>query len=126
MTEVKEAIMTSRLLIFLRIVYFKPLFNFLFLKPLITNPGYRYNSIELLPRVKCPLLILNSQDDTIIAPALGKKLYEAALHRQPYPVNRRARYVTFPKAKTYGHCQLVEDPQIPKIITDFLHSNLTK
>lgn len=38
----------------------------------------RYNTLERLPRVKCPVLIVHSPDDTLIPYSHGRQLFQAA------------------------------------------------
>lgn len=49
----------------------------------------RYASAEQIPDVKCPILVLHGQHDTIIPYALGHKLFEAAPERSMSGVPKR-------------------------------------
>ena len=39
---------------------------------------YRYNTLEALKQVRCPVLVVHSRDDKVVPFSHGKKLYEAA------------------------------------------------
>lgn len=62
--------------------------------------GNRYNSVSLVDRIDCPLLILHGVDDELVPLAQGRKLFEAA--REP------KRLVTVDAA---GHMNVGDYPE---------------
>src|SRR5262249_2519814 len=77
----------------------------------------RYASIEQIPKVTCPILMLHGRRDTIVPYALGRKLFEAA---PPNAADGTAReFVDLPHA---DHNDMLEtDGEIPgEAVADFI------
>ncbi|NWT62576.1 AB12B protein, partial [Erythrocercus mccallii] len=67
----------------------------------------------------CPLLILHAEDDGILPPKLGRKLYETAL--EAYKDKSKVKFVTFPKELGLGHDYISFNPELPAVVKDFLN-----
>lgn len=76
-------------------------------RPLLSE---KYDSMSAAARVRCPVLVIHGEDDTIIPAALGKKLASSFVD---------ARYVLLPST---GHNDLLSNPGVPVEMATFLHT----
>ncbi|NWV61486.1 AB12B protein, partial [Malurus elegans] len=90
-------------------------------------PGFEYLILDSLARadmffssdenvkvLKCPLLILHAEDDGVVPPKLGHKLYETA--RKAYKDKSKVKFITFPKKLGLGHDYISSNPELPALV----------
>jgi abhydrolase domain-containing protein 12 len=117
-TSIREAIKWHPFAFFYRHL---PLFEWFFVEPIVENELTNFDSISLLNKIDSPLLILHAMDDTIIPFHLGHKLYEHSLELQP-KYCRKAQMIAFNGEYGYGHKNIYKDPELPKIIDNYIKS----
>jgi len=98
-----------------------PLFEWFFVEPIVKNELTNFDSTSLLSRIDLPLLILHAMDDGIVPFHLGYKLYEQSLKDQPKNC-KKAQMIAFNGEYGYGHKSIFKDPELPKIIENFIKS----
>lgn len=98
-----------------------PLFEWFFVEPIVSNNLTNFDSISLLNRIDSPLLILHAMDDHIVPFHLGHKLYEQSLKDQPKNCIK-AQMIAFNGKYGYGHKNIFKDPELPKIIENYIKS----
>ncbi|NXE51644.1 AB12B protein, partial [Casuarius casuarius] len=77
------------------------------------TPGLR--PLELAVKVlSCPLLILHAEDDAVLPPQLGRKVFEAA--RAAYADKAKVKLVTFPAKLGLGHDSISSNPELPALV----------
>ncbi|XP_030340751.1 protein ABHD12B isoform X2 [Strigops habroptila] len=69
--------------------------------------------------LSCPLLILNAEDDAIVPPHLGRKLFETA--HSAYKDKTKVKLITFPKKLGLGHDHISFNLELPALVKDFLN-----
>ncbi|XP_042358738.1 monoacylglycerol lipase ABHD12-like [Plectropomus leopardus] len=74
---------------------------------------------ENVKKMKCPILILHSEDDHLVPIHFAEKIYEAAVSGQDA---ERVKMVSFDGSLGYQHNGIYRDPQLPDIITKFVQS----
>lgn len=76
-----------------------------------------YGSIDLIPEVTCPLLVLHGERDRVVPASLSRKLFEAAREKSVCGIEKR--FVSLPKS---GHNDIlkVEEPIYRKEVESFL------
>ncbi|NXN24728.1 AB12B protein, partial [Nycticryphes semicollaris] len=62
----------------------------------------------------CPLLILHAEDDTVLPPHLGRKLFETA--RNAYKDKTKVKFITFPEKLGLGHDYISFNPELPMLV----------
>lgn len=119
LTNLSEAIESSHHLKFFRPL---PYFHFCFITPITTNPDINFNSLHLLPKVKCPLLVLHATDDTQIPIAQGLTLYRCACVKQPDGVRTRARFHRFKPEPNFplDHSWLYRAKELITVVSEFI------
>lgn len=103
-----------------RLWNFLPYFESCFVERIINNPETNFDSVSLLDRVRCPLLILHARKDWIVDYRLGERLYQTAMNVQPKEVPRPLFYA-FPSVHSHSkivYCELLYD-----IIRKFIERN---
>lgn len=98
-----------------------PLFEWFFVEPIVENELTNFDSVSLLNKIDSPILILHAMDDKIIPFHLGHKLYEHSLKLQPKNC-RKAQMIAFNGEYGYGHKNIFKDPELPKIIDNYIKS----
>ncbi|KAM9290086.1 protein ABHD12B [Cariama cristata] len=95
-------------------------------------PGFGYLILDSLARgnlffrndenvkvLACPLLILHAEDDAVLPPHLGRKLFETA--RSTYKDKTKVKFITFPEKLGLGHDYISFNPELPTLVKDFLN-----
>ncbi|XP_031968257.1 protein ABHD12B isoform X2 [Corvus moneduloides] len=95
-----------------------PGFEYLILDSL-ARAGMFFRSDENVKVLGCPLLILHAEDDGVVPPKLGRKLYETA--REAYKDKSKVKFVTFPEKLGLGHDYISFHPELPALVKDFLN-----
>ncbi|KAI1283211.1 Lysophosphatidylserine lipase ABHD12 [Halotydeus destructor] len=98
-----------------------PHFRWAFVDPVVNDPNSNFDSESRMRDIRCAILILHAMDDKIVPYPLGVKLYRMALESRPKDVPV-AKMVSFAADHKYGHKDICRDPEIPKIIADFVGS----
>ncbi|XP_067151283.1 protein ABHD12B [Apteryx mantelli] len=94
-----------------------PGFEYLILDSMALG-GMFFRSDENVKVLSCPLLILHAEDDAVLPPHLGRKLFEAA--RDAYADKTKVKFVTFPEKLGLGHDYISSNPELPALVKDFL------
>lgn len=63
----------------------------------------RYPSLELIPQVTCPLLVIHGEQDRVVPIKLGRRLFDTAQRKSANGVEKR--FVSLPKA---GHNDILK------------------
>ncbi|XP_041904220.1 protein ABHD12B isoform X1 [Corvus kubaryi] len=92
-----------------------PGFEYLILDSL-ARAGMFFRSDENVKVLGCPLLILHAEDDGVMPPKLGRKLYETA--REAYKDKSKVKFVTFPEKLGLGHDYISFHPELPALVKD--------
>ncbi|KFQ47107.1 Abhydrolase domain-containing protein 12B, partial [Nestor notabilis] len=95
-----------------------PGFEYLILDSLALGDMF-FRSDENVQVLSCPLLILHAEDDAILPPHLGHKLFETA--RSAYKDKTKVKFITFPKKLGLGHDYIAFNPELPALVKDFLN-----
>ncbi|XP_030922073.1 protein ABHD12B [Geospiza fortis] len=95
-----------------------PGFEYLILDSM-ARAGMFFPSDENVKVLSCPLLILHADDDGVVPPKLGHKLYETAL--QAYKDKSKVKLITFPPKLGLGHDYISFNPELPALVKDFLN-----
>ncbi|NXD53528.1 AB12B protein, partial [Corvus moneduloides] len=90
-----------------------PGFEYLILDSL-ARAGMFFRSDENVKVLGCPLLILHAEDDGVVPPKLGRKLYETA--REAYKDKSKVKFVTFPEKLGLGHDYISFHPELPALV----------
>ncbi|NXK65518.1 AB12B protein, partial [Sylvietta virens] len=90
-----------------------PGFEYLILDSM-ARAGLFFPSDENVKVLGCPLLILHAEDDGVLPPELGRKLYETA--REAYKDKSKVKFVTFPKELDLGHDFISFNPELPALL----------
>ncbi|XP_075282084.1 protein ABHD12B [Opisthocomus hoazin] len=96
-----------------------PGFEYLVLDSLALGEMF-FRSDENVKVLACPLLILHAEDDAVLPPDMGRKLYEAA--RSTYKDKSRVKFITFPEKLGLGHDYISFNPELPALVKDFLNT----
>ncbi|XP_009321202.1 PREDICTED: abhydrolase domain-containing protein 12B [Pygoscelis adeliae] len=78
-----------------------------------------FHSDENVKVLACPLLILHAEDDAVLPPHLGRKLFETA--RSAYKDKTKVKFITFPEKLGLGHDYISFNPELPALVKDFLN-----
>ncbi|NXL01323.1 AB12B protein, partial [Mesembrinibis cayennensis] len=109
-TNIREAAMHFPIT---KLYHHFPGFEYLILDSLaLGNMFFRNN--ENVKVLACPLLILNAEDDAILPPQLGSKLFEIA--RSAYKDKSKVKFITFPKKLGLGHDYISFNPELPALV----------
>ncbi|NXY79197.1 ABD12 lipase, partial [Glareola pratincola] len=73
-----------------------------------------FASDENVKVLACPLLILHAEDDTVLPPHLGRKLFETA--RNAYKDKTKVKFITFPEKLGLGHDYISFNPELPVLV----------
>ncbi|KAM4667034.1 protein ABHD12B isoform 1-T1 [Amazona ochrocephala] len=95
-----------------------PGFEYLILDSLALGDMF-FRSDENVQVLSCPLLILHAEDDSILPPLLGRKLFETA--RSAYRDKTKVKFITFPKKLGLGHDYISFNAEVPALVKDFLN-----
>ncbi|XP_029819476.1 protein ABHD12B [Manacus vitellinus] len=95
-----------------------PGFGYLILDSLARADMF-FQSDENVKVLACPLLILHAEDDGVVPPHLGRKLYETA--RSAYKDKTKVKFITFPEKLGLGHDYISSNPELPALVKDFLN-----
>ncbi|XP_053836498.1 protein ABHD12B isoform X2 [Vidua macroura] len=95
-----------------------PGFEYLILDSM-ARAGMFFRSDENVKVLDCPLLILHAEDDGVLPPKLGHKLYETAL--EAYKDKSKVKFITFPPELGLGHDYISFNPELPALVKDFLN-----
>ena len=119
MTSLSEAIETST---YTRLFRLLPWFKWCFITPLINNCDLNFDSLNMLHKVRCPLLVLHAKDDDAIPMRQGITLYRTARRKQPLSVRYKARLHQFGIMSDYhlGHHMINRAPDFISTIDNFL------
>ncbi|NXA01143.1 AB12B protein, partial [Nesospiza acunhae] len=90
-----------------------PGFEYLILDSM-ARAGMFFPSDENVKVLSCPLLILHADDDGVVPPKLGHKLYETAL--QAYKDKSKVKLITFPQKLGLGHDYISFNPELPALV----------
>ncbi|KAJ7423088.1 Monoacylglycerol lipase ABHD12 [Willisornis vidua] len=90
-----------------------PGFGYLILDSLARADMF-FRSDENVKVLACPLLILHAEDDSVVPPHLGRKLYETA--RSAYKDKTKVKFITFPKKLGLGHDYISLNPELPALV----------
>ncbi|KAM6130910.1 protein ABHD12B [Pterocles gutturalis] len=90
-----------------------PGFEYLILDSLAQGDMF-FRSDENVKVLTCPLLILHAEDDTVLPPHLGRKLFEMA--RSAYKDKSKVKFITFPQKLGLGHDYISFNPQLPALV----------
>lgn len=93
---------------------FLPWFENTVIKPLM-KAGLNMSSDDRIKRIKCPIMVLHSEDDHIIPIKLARKLVEAGRK-----AGREIEFREFDAGKNYYHKCLHMAPELPTLISDFV------
>merc|ERR1712059_84374 len=69
---------------------------------ILGRAGLTFESDKWLPAIRCPVLVLHAEDDSVVPYSLGQDLYGKA--REAGKVN--IRFVTYPSDLGLGHCDI--------------------
>ena len=106
----------------LYLVSMVPWFKCMVTNPINNNVDFCFDSISLLPNVKCPLLILHSRDDSVVPVHHGCRLYKTAKRVQPAEVAMCTMFHMFPPEKEYGHNEIQNDRRLYRIVNRFVNN----
>ncbi|XP_009288174.1 PREDICTED: protein ABHD12B [Aptenodytes forsteri] len=95
-----------------------PGFEYLILDSLALGNMF-FHSDENVKVLACPLLILHAEDDAVLPPHLGRKLFETA--RSAYKDKTKVKFITFPEKLGLGHDYISFNPELPTLVKDFLN-----
>ncbi|NXA25284.1 ABD12 lipase, partial [Ibidorhyncha struthersii] len=90
-----------------------PGFGYLILDSLALGNMF-FPSDENVKVLACPLLILHAEDDTVLPPHLGRKLFETA--RSAYKDKTKVKFITFPEKLGLGHDYISFNPELPTLV----------
>ncbi|NXU15899.1 AB12B protein, partial [Pardalotus punctatus] len=90
-----------------------PGFEYLILDSLAQADMF-FPSDENVKVLKCPLLILHAEDDGVVPPKLGRKLYETA--HKAYKDKSKVKFITFPEKLGLGHDYISFNPELPALV----------
>ncbi|KFP89495.1 Abhydrolase domain-containing protein 12B, partial [Apaloderma vittatum] len=90
-----------------------PGFGYLILDSLALGNMF-FRSDENVKVLACPLLILHAEDDDVLPPHLGRKLFETA--RSAYKDKSKVKFITFPKKLGLGHDYISFNPELPVLV----------
>ena len=86
---------------------------------MLSNLYETHKSVDRLPKITCPILIMHGQNDIIIPFRLGKKMYEAALAtRSP-----SSGEVVFVDCGDTAHKTNYVSPELRKVLDSFIKFN---
>ncbi|KAI1237449.1 hypothetical protein IHE44_0013522, partial [Lamprotornis superbus] len=85
----------------------------------MARAGMFFRSDENVKVLGCPLLILHAEDDGVLPPELGRKLYETA--HKAYRDKSKVKFITFPEKLGLGHDYISFNPELPALVKDFLN-----
>ncbi|XP_068005213.1 protein ABHD12B [Melanerpes formicivorus] len=94
-----------------------PGFGYLILDSLALGDMF-FRSDENVKVLACPLLILHAEDDDVVPPHLGRKLFETA--HSAYKDKTKVKFITFPEKLGLGHDYISFNPELPTLVKDFL------
>ncbi|NXX31168.1 AB12B protein, partial [Nicator chloris] len=80
----------------------------------MARAGLFFRSDENVKVLRCPLLILHAEDDGVLPPELGRKLYETA--REAYEDKSKVKLITFPEKLGLGHDFISFNPELPALV----------
>ncbi|NXL34302.1 ABD12 lipase, partial [Glaucidium brasilianum] len=90
-----------------------PGFDYLILDSLALGNMF-FRSDENVKVLACPLLILHAEDDTVVPPHLGRKLFETA--HGAYKDKTKVKFITFPEKLGLGHDYISFNPELPALV----------
>ncbi|XP_005047935.2 PREDICTED: protein ABHD12B [Ficedula albicollis] len=85
----------------------------------MARAGMFFRNDENVKVLGCPLLILHAEDDGVLPPKLGRKLYETA--HKAYRDKSKVKFITFPEKLGLGHDYISFNPELPALVKDFLN-----
>ncbi|NXW94439.1 AB12B protein, partial [Alopecoenas beccarii] len=90
-----------------------PGFEYLILDSLALGDMF-FSSDENVKVLACPLLILHAEDDAVLPPHLGRKLFEMA--HSAYKDKTKVKFINFPKKLGLGHDYISFNPELPALV----------
>ncbi|KAI2797053.1 Protein abhd12b [Blomia tropicalis] len=105
-----------------KLFIYHPFFECCVVEPVISNTKLNLDTISLLPKVRCPLLILHAVDDKIVPFWMGEQLFKIAQSVQPATIRNKSRMEQFGIERKCGHTKIQRDKRLPEIIFKFVRS----
>ncbi|NWR56625.1 ABD12 lipase, partial [Bucorvus abyssinicus] len=90
-----------------------PGFGYLILDSLALGNMF-FRSDENVKVLACPLLILHAEDDDVLPPSQGRKLFEMA--QSAYKDKTKVKFITFPEKLGLGHDYISFNPELPALV----------
>ncbi|CAH1983482.1 unnamed protein product [Acanthoscelides obtectus] len=99
-----------------------PWFYVTVVKPLREN-GFIFDTSSYLKKIKCSVMILHAQDDSVVPYRFGRKLYEISSNRTGTAAT--SIYHEFDASLEYNHYFIYQDPFLKYYIMQFIGKNIS-